>query len=37
MNKPIIYVAKDNELKANLYVSNEKIKLYHSTIFVKIS
>ena len=36
MNKPIIYVAKNNKLMANLYVTNENIKLYLSSIFVKI-
>ena len=29
MNKPIVYVAKDNELKATLYVSNGNKKLQH--------
>ena len=29
LNKPIVYVAKDNELKVSLYVSNGKILLIY--------
>ena len=30
MNKPIVYVAKDNKLKSTLHVSNGKIILFNS-------